>query len=113
LGIVVPLSDAEQMITVTMSLEGQLTSSLQMDSADLALARRLLPILKRRAGRVLVKGFPTGVEVSDTMVHGAPLPATTNFGTGSIGSLSVRRFLRPVCYQSFPAALLPPDLSAR
>jgi len=71
------------------------------------LARRLVPILETKAGRLLVNGFPTGVEVSDTMVPGGPYPASTNFGATSAGTLSIRRFLRPVCYQNIPDVLLP------
>ncbi|MGB7270433.1 MAG: aldehyde dehydrogenase (NADP(+)), partial [Albidovulum sp.] len=59
---------------------------------------------------ILANGFPTGVEVSDTMVHGGPYPASTNFGATSVGTMAIRRFLRPVCYQNLPQAILPPDL---
>ncbi|WP_026291502.1 hypothetical protein [Marinobacterium rhizophilum] len=93
-----------------------LTCTLQLDSADTAQAQALLPILERKAGRVLANGFPTGVEVSDTMVHGGPYPASTNFGATSVGTLSIRRFLRPVCYQisrrSFCRRISPPVNSA-
>jgi NADP-dependent aldehyde dehydrogenase len=70
----------------------------------------LLPTLERRAGRILVNGFPTGVEVCDAMVHGGPYPATSDPRSTSVGTLAIRRFLRPVCYQDFPAGLLPPAL---
>ena len=81
-----------------------------MNEDDTAQAQALMPILERKAWRVLVNGFPTGVEVSDTMVHGGPYPASTNFGATSVGTLSIRRFLRPVCFQNMPEALLPQDL---
>lgn len=68
-----------------------------MDEGDAGLARRLLPILERKAGRLLANGVPTGVEVCDSMVHGGPYPATTNFDATSVGTLSIRRFRRPVC----------------
>jgi NADP-dependent aldehyde dehydrogenase len=83
--------------------------TLHMDEGDTALARRLMPVLERKAGRILVNGFPTGVEVVDSMVHGGPYPASTNFGATSVGTLSIRRFLRPVAYQNLPEALLPED----
>ena len=47
------------------------------------------------------------------MVHGGPYPASTNFGATSVGTLSIRRFLRPVCYQNMPEDLLPADLCHR
>ena len=110
LGLIVVVRDAAEMVAVARSFVGQLTATLQMDAGDTALARRLLPVLERKAGRVLVNGFPTGVEVCDAMVHGGPYPASTNFGATSVGTLSIRRFLRPVCYQNMPESLLPEDL---
>ena len=44
------------------------------------------------------------------MVHGGPFPATTDGRSTSVGTLAIRRFLRPVCYQDFPDALLPAEL---
>lgn len=88
----------------------QLTCTMQLAKEDTALARKLTPILADKAGRVLVNGYPTGVEVCDSMVHGGPYPASTNFGATSVGTMSIRRFLRPVCFQGFPEELLPDDL---
>lgn len=110
LGLVVRVSGADEMETLARGFEGQLTATLHMDEGDTALAQRLMPVLERKAGRVLVNGFPTGVEVSDAMVHGGPYPASTNFGATSVGTMSIRRFLRPVSYQNLPDALLPDDL---
>ena len=78
----------------------------QLDALD-ELARRLLPVLERRAGRLLVNGFPTGVEVCHAMVHGGPYPSTSNAMFTSVGASAIDRFLRPVCYQDLPDALLP------
>lgn len=110
LGLIVRARDAEEMYAVARSLQGQLTCTLHMDDGDTEFARRLLPVLERKAGRVLANGYPTGVEVCDAMVHGGPYPASTNFGHTSVGTLSIRRFLRPVCYQNMPTVLLPEDL---
>ncbi|MEO9779886.1 MAG: aldehyde dehydrogenase (NADP(+)) [Sedimentitalea sp.] len=110
LGLVIRVKDAAQMKEIAESFKGQLTATLQMQDGDIDLARALLPVLERMAGRVLANGFPTGVEVCDSMVHGGPYPASTNFGATSVGTLSIRRFLRPVCYQDLPEALLPADL---
>ena len=110
LGLIVRVRDVEEMERLARGFEGQLTATLHMDDADLSVAQRLLPVLERKAGRVLVNGFPTGVEVCDAMVHGGPYPASTNFGATSVGSMAIRRFLRPVSYQNFPDALLPEDL---
>ncbi|TQK11932.1 NADP-dependent aldehyde dehydrogenase [Herbaspirillum sp. SJZ107] len=110
--LVVLCTDMEEMRRVLEALEGQLTATLQMDDDDIGHARMLLPALERRAGRILVNGYPTGVEVSDAMVHGGPFPATSDARATSVGTLAIRRFLRPVCYQDFPAALLPAPLAA-
>ena len=110
LGILIIARDADEMLALARDLEGQLTCTLQMDEADTALARRLMPVLERKAGRILANGFPTGVEVCDAMVHGGPYPASTNFGATSVGTMAIRRFLRPVAYQNMPGALLPDDL---
>ncbi|MHA3976989.1 aldehyde dehydrogenase (NADP(+)) [Halovulum sp. GXIMD14794] len=110
LGMIVTATSEAEMQAVARSLQGQLTCTIHMDDGDTGLAQALMPVLERKAGRLLVNGFPTGVEVSDTMVHGGPYPASTNFGATSVGTLSIRRFLRPVCYQNMPDALLPKDL---
>ncbi|HEU0229686.1 MAG TPA: aldehyde dehydrogenase (NADP(+)) [Burkholderiaceae bacterium] len=111
LGLIVTARDDEQMMAIASSIEGQLTCTLHLDAGDSGLGRRLLAILERKAGRVLANGFPTGVEVCDAMVHGGPYPASTNFGATSVGTLSIRRFLRPVCYQNIPESLLPEDIA--
>ena len=110
LGIVVEAADFAEMKAIALDLHGQLTCTLQMDDADLDHARDLMPILERKAGRILANGFPTGVEVCDAMVHGGPYPASTNFGATSVGTLAIRRFIRPVSYQNMPDALLPNEL---
>jgi alpha-ketoglutaric semialdehyde dehydrogenase len=110
LGLVVRTGSAEEMLTLARGLEGQLTTTVHLDEGDAEFARKLLPILERKSGRVLANGFPTGVEVVDSMVHGGPYPASTNFGATSVGTLSIRRFLRPVAYQGMPDSVLPDDL---
>ncbi len=110
LGLIVTVDSLGEMCDLARSLAGQLTATIHMDEDDTEAARELLPILERKAGRVLANGFPTGVEVCDAMVHGGPYPASTNFGATSVGTLSIRRWLRPVCYQNLPESLLPKDL---
>jgi 2,5-dioxopentanoate dehydrogenase len=108
--LIVTCRDADELMRVAEHLEGQLTATLQIDPEDYALARRLLPTLERKAGRILANGFPTGVEVSYAMVHGGPFPATSDARTTSVGAAAIERFLRPVCYQDLPAELLPDAL---
>ncbi|MFD1561400.1 aldehyde dehydrogenase (NADP(+)) [Paraburkholderia silviterrae] len=105
--LVLTCRDEAELARVAEHLEGQLTATLQIDRDDYAMAARLLPVLERKAGRILANGFPTGVEVSYAMVHGGPFPATSDARTTSVGAMAIERFLRPVCYQDLPAELLP------
>ncbi len=110
LGLIVRAKDEADLLSLAEGVEGQLTCTLHLDAGDTALGQRLMPVLERKAGRILANGFPTGVEVADAMVHGGPYPASTNFGATSVGTMAIRRWLRPVCYQNMPEALLPADL---
>ena len=105
--LIVTCRDIDEMIELAEHVEGQLTATLQLERDDHELARKLLPVLERKAGRILANGYPTGVEVAHAMVHGGPFPATSDPRSTSVGTLAIERFLRPVCYQDLPAALLP------
>ncbi|MET7419634.1 aldehyde dehydrogenase (NADP(+)) [Dactylosporangium sp. NPDC005555] len=105
--LLVTCADADELAAVVESLEGQLTATLQGEAADLPLARRLLPALERKAGRIIWNGWPTGVEVNAAQVHGGPFPATSDGRSTSVGTMAIERFLRPVAYQDLPAALQP------
>ncbi|EEG09957.1 aldehyde dehydrogenase (NADP(+)) [Pseudogulbenkiania ferrooxidans] len=108
--LIVQCANGEEIRQVAEHLEGQLTATLHLDDGDLQAARALLPTLERKAGRLLVNGWPTGVEVCDAMVHGGPFPATSDARSTSVGTAAIQRFLRPVCYQGFPDSLLPAAL---
>ncbi|MEW5309498.1 MAG: hypothetical protein WDW38_001384 [Sanguina aurantia] len=105
--LLVHCTDEAELRSVLEAAEGQLTTTLQLDDGDTAMAARLLPLLERKSGRILVNGWPTGVEVTHAMVHGGPYPATSDGRSTSVGSLAIDRFLRPVSYQNFSPALLP------
>jgi alpha-ketoglutaric semialdehyde dehydrogenase len=105
--LLIECADSTELLAAARHLDGQLTATLHLEADDHALAAQLLPILERKAGRILCNGFPTGVEVTHAMVHGGPAPATSNSRTTSVGSMAIERFLRPVCYQDLPADLLP------
>lgn len=108
--MLVECDDADQLHRVLEQGEGQLTATLHLDDADYDAARALLPVLERKVGRILANGFPTGVEVCDAMVHGGPFPATSDGRSTSVGTAAIERFMRPVCYQNLPDALLPQAL---
>jgi NADP-dependent aldehyde dehydrogenase len=105
--VVVRCDSEQQLVDVLEHLEGQLTATLHLVEEDHTLATRLIPVLERKAGRLIANGWPTGVEVSHAMVHGGPFPATSDGRSTSVGTLAIERFLRPVCYQDFPDPLLP------
>jgi NADP-dependent aldehyde dehydrogenase len=98
------------MAAVARHLEGQLTATVHGTTADLAEHASLISILEQKAGRLIVNGFPTGVEVCASMHHGGPYPATTDSRTTSVGTAAIDRFVRPIAYQDFPDALLPVEL---
>ncbi|MFT3723354.1 MAG: aldehyde dehydrogenase (NADP(+)) [Hyphomonadaceae bacterium] len=105
--LIVRCPDIATIRDLLMSMEGQLTISLHADQHDFSDVRALLPVLEAKAGRIIFNGFGTGVEVAHAMVHGGPFPATSDSRFTAVGSLSVRRFLRPICYQDFPPILQP------
>ena len=108
--LILECKDEAQMFSVAEHLNGQLTATMHMASSDAGIARKLVPTLERKAGRLIVNGFPTGVEVCYAMVHGGPSPSTSDSRATSVGAMSIERFLRPVCYQDFPQELMPEAL---
>jgi len=108
--LLVRYADRQELIALAAALEGQLTATVHGSDAELAGFGDLIDILERKAGRVIVNGFPTGVEVCHAMVHGGPYPATSDSRTTSVGSQAIFRFARPVCFQDFPQACLPDEL---
>ena len=108
--LVVVAESAAELSACAAALEGQLTATLHGTAADLAAARPLLAMLEQKAGRLVVNGFPTGVEVCPAMNHGGPYPATTDVRFTSVGTAAIHRFARPICYQNLADDLLPPAL---
>ncbi|WP_164203604.1 aldehyde dehydrogenase (NADP(+)) [[Micrococcus luteus] ATCC 49442] len=108
--LVIRYASTAELLEAIGRLEGQLTASLQLTEADYATAAPLVPALEQKVGRIIVNGWPTGVEVGHAMVHGGPFPATSDSRTTSVGTLAINRFLRPVAYQNLPQELLPAPL---
>jgi alpha-ketoglutaric semialdehyde dehydrogenase len=92
------------------SLAGSLTATFQATPEDMEAFADLCSIVERRVGRVVVNGFPTGVEVAPTMQHGGPYPASTDARFTSVGTAAILRWVRPVCWQAYPEHLLPEEL---
>ncbi|MEZ5308140.1 MAG: aldehyde dehydrogenase (NADP(+)) [Pyrinomonadaceae bacterium] len=108
--ILVAADNYEQLSMAANALEGQLTVSLHGSEDDLAEHRDLLDILNEKAGRIVINGYPTGVEVCGAIVHGGPFPATSDGRSTSVGKRAITRFARLVAYQNFPDKLLPEEL---
>jgi len=108
--LLVQCKTSKDLLHVAAALDGHLTATILGDEEDLAANRELIQILEQKAGRLIFNGYPTGVEVSHAMVHGGPYPSTSDPRFTSVGSLAIYRFARPVCFQGFPQALLPPEL---
>lgn len=108
--VLVETADRAELLRALQGLRGQLTATLIGEPTDLQASTDLLELLQDKVGRLLLNGYPTGVEVCDAMVHGGPYPATSDSRGTSVGSLAIDRFLRPVCFQNCPDALLPEAL---
>jgi NADP-dependent aldehyde dehydrogenase len=108
--LVIEAADDAELKQALLALRGQLTATLIGEPSDLQQYSWLLPLLEEKVGRILVNGYPTGVEVCEAMVHGGPYPATSDARGTSVGTLAIDRFLRPVCYQNQPDSLLPAAL---
>jgi NADP-dependent aldehyde dehydrogenase len=110
--IVVEYDSADDLLAALTAVEGSLTATVHAEPGDDFPVSRLLDTLTERAGRLVWNGWPTGVAVSWAMNHGGPWPSTTNSGFTSVGATAIRRWLRPVSYQSMPDEYLPPALQA-
>jgi 2,5-dioxopentanoate dehydrogenase len=108
--LLVHYGETNDLLAAAQSLHGHLTATIHGTEEDLAGAQELIRILETKVGRILFNGFPTGVEVCHAMVHGGPFPATSDGRSTSVGTQAILRFVRPVCYQDFPDAALPPEL---
>ena len=108
--LLITCQDQNELLQGIDSLEGQLTGTIHGTPQDLQNAPLLVEALRERVGRLVFGGFPTGVEVCHAMVHGGPWPATSDNRCTSVGTLSIQRFVRPVCYQNAPPTILPDAL---
>lgn len=108
--VLVEATTKEQFLKAARNLEGHLTATVHGTDADLLEYKELFTVLEKKVGRIVVNGYPTGVEVCHSMVHGGPYPATTAPQSTSVGTNAMKRFVRPVCYQDYPETLLPKAL---
>ncbi len=108
--LLVSAQHKDELLEIARNIEGHLTATLYANEDDLKEYAKLIDLLERKVGRLIINGFPTGVEVGYAMIHGGPYPATTDSKTTSVGTAAINRFSRPICYQDFPQSSLPPEL---
>ncbi|MFG2040551.1 aldehyde dehydrogenase (NADP(+)) [Dactylosporangium sp. NPDC048998] len=107
--VLVSYADTTELLEALGRLPASLTATIHTGTDETDLPALLLEALRDRTGRVVWNGFPTGVAVAAAMHHGGPYPASTSIHT-SVGTTSIRRFLRPLAFQSTPDSQLPPEL---
>lgn len=108
--LLIAYGSRQELIDAANGLEGHLTATIHAEPGELEQYADLVEILSRKAGRLIINGYPTGVEVGDAIVHGGPFPSTSDGRSTSVGSRAIRRFGRLVCYQNFPESALPDAL---
>ena len=108
--LIVKCNDTEEVLAVTEKIHGQLTATLLATSTDLAENKALVSLIGTKCGRIIFNNFPTGVEVCKSMHHGGPFPSSSNNQYTSVGSDSIKRFVRPLSFQNWPDEFLPEEL---
>jgi NADP-dependent aldehyde dehydrogenase len=109
--LVVWCKDGAEVLEVARHLEGNLTATLHAGTVEAKAQGELIELLAAKAGRVILNGYPTGLEVSPAIVHSGPYPATSDGGRStSVGTRALNRWARLVCYQGFADELLPQEL---
>ncbi|RFZ83341.1 aldehyde dehydrogenase (NADP(+)) [Mucilaginibacter terrenus] len=108
--MLVVADNAAQLEQIVDSLQGQLTASIMAEKEELASYKSITNKLAKLAGRVILNGPPTGVEVGNAIQHGGPFPSTSDSRFTSVGTAAIKRFVRPVCWQNWEHDLLPEEL---
>lgn len=108
--VLVEAQSKAELLSIAQNLTGHLTATIHGTPDELTEYTDLIGLLEQKVGRLLINGFPTGVEVCHAMMHGGPFPASTDSRSTSVGTAAIYRFTRPVSYQNFPENLLPDEL---
>jgi len=102
--------DRGELLALVEALHGHLTATVHGDGDDFVAFADVAAGLRQRVGRLIANGVPTGVEVCPAMVHGGPWPAASDARFSAVGTTSIRRWVRPACWQDWPHDLLPAEL---
>ena len=108
--MVVKCKDNAELEAAIESLSGQLTGSVIGSKDELDQYHPAIETMESKVGRIIYNGVPTGVEVCPSMQHGGPYPASSDARFTSVGTAAIKRFVRPIAFQSWPQEKLPREL---
>ena len=108
--LIVRCTNDQELEEVIAQLKGQLTATVMGSESDVKAYTEHIHQLSNVVGRLIFNGVPTGVEVTHAMHHGGPFPASTDGRFTSVGTDAIKRFVRPIAYQSAPQEFLPDEL---
>lgn len=98
--LVIFYENQEELKQTLQLLHGQLTFSILTSILDSSL-ETFVRIARKKAGRIILNGVPTGVRVDAAQNHGGPYPASSDSRFTAVGTDSIYRFLRNVSLQNF------------
>ncbi len=96
--LLVICEDQNELEQILENIPGQLTFSIFQKDENIQTSN-LFYLAQEKAGRVILNGVPTGVEVSPAMQHGGPFPSSSDSRFTAVGTDSIERFLRGVSIQ--------------
>jgi NADP-dependent aldehyde dehydrogenase len=106
-------ADFAEMEACAQVLQGQLTATFLGSELEFTEHSKLVHMMQQKAGRIILNGVPTGVDISPSMHHGGPYPASSDSRFSAVGIDAIQRFVRPIAFQDFPDDLLPEPLRNR
>lgn len=96
--LIVICEDQNELEQILENIPGQLTFSIFHTEENIQTSN-LFYLSQEKAGRVILNGVPTGVEVSPAMQHGGPFPSSSDSRFTAVGNDSIERFLRGFAVQ--------------
>ena len=106
----VKCKNKSELNSILQKLDGQLTGSVIGDESEFSSFKSAIDLMENKVGRIIFNGVPTGVEVCPSMQHGGPYPASSDSRFTSVGTAAIKRFVRPVAYQTWPDEQLTDEL---
>ena len=97
--IAVTYDSIEELDEMFEKLSGQLTTTFIGSEDEFHSHIDLIEKSSEKSGRIIFNGVPTGVTVTDSMVHSGTYPASSDSRFTAVGTQSIYRFLRPVSKQ--------------